>query len=107
MALDTALGMRFLHSQKVMHRDLKTENLLVLAFSQPHAPPTRFGTHKSVSCAMRVVCVVCAVLCSARTQVNSLQVDAETVVKISDLGISRFSEGNDALMTIGRGTTKW
>jgi serine/threonine protein kinase len=29
MALDTALGMRFLHSQKVMHRDLKTENLLV------------------------------------------------------------------------------
>ncbi|ELR16427.1 protein kinase domain containing protein [Acanthamoeba castellanii str. Neff] len=67
MALDTALGMRFLHSQKVMHRDLKTENLLV----------------------------------------NSLQVDAETVVKISDLGISRFSEGNDALMTIGRGTTKW
>jgi hypothetical protein len=41
------------------------------------------------------------------SQVNSLQVDAETVIKISDLGISRFSEGNDALMTIGRGTTKW
>jgi serine/threonine protein kinase len=99
MALDTALGMRFLHSQKVMHRDLKTENLLVLAFSRPCL--TRADTHKSVSC------VVCRVLCSARTQVNSLQVDAETVVKISDLGISRFSEGNDALMTIGRGTTKW
>lgn len=41
-------------------------------------------------------------------QVNSLLPDAETVIKITDLGISRLSEGNaDTVMTVGRGTTKW
>jgi serine/threonine protein kinase len=101
---EIADGMAYLHDKSVLHRDLKSENIL----ARTHHPIPSIEVNKLHTAN------VLFLLASRTTQQISgdLRRPAERdspMVKIADLGMSRWmrAKGNKSVLTMGRGTSQW
>jgi serine/threonine protein kinase len=98
---EIADGMAYLHDKSVLHRDLKSENILARTL---HTRKRRQQAHTANV----------PFFSSLRAQqqiAGDLRRPERTspMVKIADLGMSRWmrAKGNKSVLTMGRGTSQW